>query len=123
VELMAETMKEGLGSYGNSVFDALSGEQGLEIFESQTVDAVVCDLGMPGMNGWQVGARIKEICLKKGLPKPPFIILTGWADQIAEIEKIHESGVDAVIEKPVVTNKLLELIKEMIHKTKEETIC
>ncbi len=116
MELMAETLQEGLGSYGNKVFVALSGEDGLAIFEKHKVDAVVCDLGMQGMNGWQVGARIREICLRKGWSKPPFIVLTGWTDQTAEIAKIEEGGVDAVIEKPVVINKLLEIIREMVEK-------
>ena len=43
---------------GHSVFRALSGEEGLAIFNKEPVDLVISDLGMPGMNGWDVGKPI-----------------------------------------------------------------
>ena len=58
---------------------------------------VISDLGMPGMSGWDVGKAIRSICREKGIPKPPFILLTGWGGQELEKEKIAESGVDAVV--------------------------
>ena len=38
---------------------------------------------------------------KRGIAKPPFILLTGWGGQELEKEKITESGVDAVVAKPI----------------------
>ncbi len=32
------------------------------------------------MNGWEVGKAIKDFCLERQMPKPPFVILTGWND-------------------------------------------
>lgn len=111
-------LKEGLEQHRHSVLTALSGEEGIELFEENPVDLVICDLGMPGMNGWDVGKAIKSYCEEKNAVKPPFIILTGWADQSGEKEKMEQSGVDAVVEKPVDISRLLEVIKGVVE-TKE----
>jgi len=86
---------------GHTVYRALSGQEGLEIFNKEAVDLVISDLGMPGMNGWDVGKGIWSICQEKGVSKPPFILLTGYGGQELEREKITESGVDAVVAKPI----------------------
>jgi PAS domain S-box-containing protein len=122
MEPVVTILKEGLTQYGQTIFTAQSGKAGMEIYQETEVDVVISDLGMPEMNGWEVGKRIRTISLAKGKPKTPFILLTGWAGQIAEKDKISESGVDAVVDKPVVITKLLEAIRNVTQetKTKEE---
>ncbi len=56
---------------GHTVLGALSGKEGLVIFDKEPVDLVFCDLGMPGMNGWDVGKAIRSICQERGITKPP----------------------------------------------------
>jgi CheY-like chemotaxis protein len=111
-------LKSGLGKMGHVVFTALSGEQGLALLEDNPVDVVICDLGMPGMNGWQVGEAIKRRCAEGGMTKPKFIILTGWGGQSAEQERIAASGVDAVVEKPVDMAKLLDVVRNLMEADK-----
>jgi len=114
MQLMLSMLKEGLTDQGQTVFTALSGREGLELFKNKPVDLVICDLGMPELNGWQVGKAIKKICKDKGLPKTPFILLTGWAGQFDEEQKMIESGVDAIVEKPVDIIKLVEIIRDVV---------
>ncbi len=109
-----ETLQEGLQELGHSVHAAGCGEKALELIRRQSFDAVVCDLGMPGMNGWQVAGAVKAISLKKGEPKVPFILLTGWGGQIEEQEKIAKCGVDRVVEKPVDLMRLVQTVREVI---------
>ena len=101
VEAVLGLLAEGLRAFNHTVHTALSGQEGIEIFERTPVDVVICDLGMPGMTGWEVGRRLKQICADRGLPKPPLLLLTGWGDQIRETEKMSSSGVDLIIGKPV----------------------
>ena len=68
---------------------------------------------MPGINGWEVGRRIRSICEERHIPKTPFILLTGWGGQKTEVEKIAESGVDAVVEKPINIENISEIIREL----------
>ncbi|MBM3302301.1 MAG: response regulator, partial [Deltaproteobacteria bacterium] len=96
--------------WNHSVLTALSGQEGVEIFKAHRVDAVVCDLAMPGMNGRQVAETLRDYCKKLALPKPPFIILTGWAELPEDELHMTQSGVDAVIAKPADLAKLLGII-------------
>jgi len=98
---------------GHTVYRALSGQDGLEIFKKESVDLVISDLGMPDMNGWDVGKAIRSICQEKGVTKPPFILLTGYGGQELEREKITESGVDAVVAKPIDRATVLATVQEV----------
>jgi PAS domain S-box-containing protein len=116
LEPAVNMLRAALGEYGHVVFTALSGENGLEILKENPVNLVICDLGMPGMNGWQVGKSIRDFCKDRGLSKIPFIMLTGWADQSSKEEKIAESRVDAFVSKPVHLERLLEVIHDVVKK-------
>ncbi len=63
-------LRLGLEAYHHTVFTASSGEDALEAFQSHHVDLVLCDLAMPGMNGWEVGRRIVDLCQEKQIPQP-----------------------------------------------------
>ncbi len=109
-----------LTKHGNTVYSAKSGEEALEIFRNNKIDVVICDLGMPGMNGWEVGKAIRAICRERGLPKTPFILLTGWGGQQLEQEKILESAVDAIVEKPINHKKLMLTVREAAERVLPE---
>ncbi|MBM4329448.1 MAG: PAS domain S-box protein [Deltaproteobacteria bacterium] len=113
MEAITNMLRDGLGSFGHKVFTALSGQEALAIFKDNPIDLVICDVGMPEMNGWEVGQTVKEICQERGTSKPAFIILTGWQDQSQEKVRMAKSGVDAVVQKPVEMAKLLEAIGEV----------
>lgn len=50
-----------LESSGYEVLQASDGDEGLRLFLSHAVDAVVVDYQMPGMNGSQIAAKMKRI--------------------------------------------------------------
>lgn len=108
-------LRNGLARSGQEVLTALSGRQGIDLFRNEHVDAVICDLGMPEINGWDVGKTLKEISLERGVPKPPFILLTGWGGLLDEKEKLLECGVDRIVEKPYLVKNLLELVRDLLE--------
>jgi len=109
---IATLIERMLRNAGHRVFMTLSGEEGLAVFRKEKVELVICDLGMPGMSGWDVGKAIRSICREKGIPKPHFILLTGWGGQELEEEKIAESGTDAILAKPIDSAALLAAVQE-----------
>jgi signal transduction histidine kinase/ActR/RegA family two-component response regulator len=109
---MATLLERIFAKAGHKVFMVSSGEQGLCVFRTKPVDLVICDLGMPGMSGWDVGTAIRSLCQQKGIPKPPFILLTGWGGQELERVKIRESGTDVVVAKPIDSDALLSTVQE-----------
>jgi PAS domain S-box-containing protein len=116
MEAITDFMKSVLTQYGHAVLTALSGEEGIEILKDNPADVVICDLGMPGMSGWEVGKRIRAMCQERGVPKTPFILLTAWAGQEMEAGKIAHSGVDAVVAKPLKIQDIREVIQEVVEK-------
>lgn len=117
---VANMLEDGLSELGHEVFTALSGRKALDIFERTPVDVIVCDLGMPEMDGWEVGEAIKKMCAEKGQPRTPFILLTGWGQQ-AEVEaKIAASGVDRVVQKPISLSQLTETLKQVVGQASEK---
>jgi PAS domain S-box-containing protein len=121
MEPVLRMIQEGLELNGHKVHAALSAKKALELFKQRQIDVVICDLGMPEMNGWQVGKAIREYCLEKGISKPPFILITGWSGQQNAKDRLAESSVDAVIEKPVELRKLLDVARKILSESQPET--
>ena len=95
------------------VVTALKAEEGLKFFRQGGFDAILCDLGMDDMNGWEVGEEIKEYCRKQGIAKPPFLLYTGLDKQL-EPKKLEESGVDRVVAKPIPGRDLIGILREVV---------
>lgn len=82
-----------LGHAGYQVLTAASGEEALEVYARERPDLVVLDVMMPGMDGWDTMARLRE------LAPVPVIMLTalGQVD-----DRIHGlvAGADDYVPKP-----------------------
>jgi DNA-binding response OmpR family regulator len=116
-------IEAGLTQFGHTPFIASSGVKGLQMFRETQVDVVICDLGMPELDGWAVGKQIKEVCEEKEVPKIPFILLTGetnMADTDRDLEKmVIDCGVDSVLAKPVDIPELLDVIRRIMKKSQD----
>ncbi len=106
-------IQEILEDVGHHVVAASSGEEGIEKFRQENFDLVITDLGMPGLAGWEVVARIKAI--KSNVP---VVLLTGWANQ-ADVKLAKESGVDLILAKPITSKDLTTMVSKAIGQTKE----
>ena len=62
-----------LESNGYEVLEATGGDEGLKLFKSHSVDAVVLDYQMPGMNGDVVAAKMKRV-----KSHVPIMLLSGY---------------------------------------------
>ncbi|MBI4851398.1 MAG: response regulator [Acidobacteria bacterium] len=105
-------IQEILEDAGHYVVPASSGEEGLEKFQKEKFDLVITDLGMPGLAGWEVVARVKAI-----QAKIPVILLTGWANQ-ADVKLAKESGVDLILTKPITSKDLTTMVSKAILQIK-----
>ncbi|GEM_PF-1765160 len=79
------------------------------------MDIVISDLGVPGINGWEVGKRIKRICQQKGWAKPLIAICTGWGAEVRSDREKISTGVDLVVAKPISIPNLLGSIGEILE--------
>jgi PAS domain S-box-containing protein len=115
MEAVVSILEHGLIDFGHTVIAAVSGSRGIELFKNTHFDVVVCDLGMEGMNGWQVSDAVRHICKERSEPKTPFVLLTGWGDQLLEDENVTKFGVDRVAGKPILVSDLLEILHEVVE--------
>jgi PAS domain S-box-containing protein len=111
----ARMLAEGLEGLGHRAYTATSGREAIKIFEKNPVDVVICDLGMPHMNGLQVASRVTEICAERGVSKTPFVLLTGWGGRLGDEERLAKCGIDRVVEKPAFLKDLLEVVCDLVN--------
>jgi DNA-binding NtrC family response regulator len=83
----------------------------LEFTDSGPVDVVVSDFLMPGMNGIELLARIRE-----RHPHSPRILLTGYADKESAIKAINDIGLFQYIEKPWDNSNLLIVLRNALER-------
>lgn len=112
---IANLLNEGLRARHQKVFTAYSGESALQILKSQDIDLIVSDLGMPDMNGLQLAQAVKELSDTKGIPKPLFILLTGWDKDVVEQNRWEGLGLEAVIRKPATMGKILSTTSRLMQ--------
>ena len=94
-EIIVRLLSMSLRSDGYETLAAYSGEQGLEVFKSESPDIVVTDIKMPGMDGLELLKKIKEIDAEKEV-----IIVTGHGDIDSTITAL-QYGASDFINKPV----------------------
>ena len=97
-----------LGGY--QAVNAASGKDALLKIKSQTVDLVLLDIRMPGMDGFEVCRQIKE---DQKLSDIPIIMVTGLASQKDRVRGI-EAGVEDYFSKPFDRTELLAKIKILL---------
>ncbi len=82
---------------GHATEMAFTGPEALEKFLLFQPDIVFLDIGLPGMNGFEVTASIRRT---HPHPPPVIVALTGWGTQETKL-KARESGFDEHLTKPV----------------------
>ncbi|MEW6419000.1 MAG: response regulator [Nitrospirota bacterium] len=108
-EMVRVILEQLLTRSGHNVFNASSGQEGLNIFYKGGIDMVFTDLGMPGISGWEVARSIKA---KDSTI--PVILITGWGVQIDD-EEVKKSGVDLVVSKPFKFDQVLNIVAEALE--------
>jgi DNA-binding response OmpR family regulator len=101
--------KATLESQGYCVLIADNGAEGLAIFSSQSIDLVILDYKMPGMNGDVVAEKMKQ-----SKPFVPILMLSAYLDlpgeTLALVDKYLTKG-----DGPIV---MLKAVAELLTRTK-----
>jgi CheY-like chemotaxis protein len=88
----------------------LSAEEALKLLESdERIDAVLIDMMMPEMDGYEAIPLIKAIPSRNST----FVVAVTAQAMTGDREKCLEAGADAYISKPVDVDKLLQVLKEI----------
>lgn len=86
-----------LSAHGYSTMTASRGDDGLAAARSQRPDLVICDIQLPGLDGYTVATRLKS---DEALKTIPLVALTALA-MVGDREKVLAAGFDAYVTKPI----------------------
>jgi PAS domain S-box-containing protein len=103
---VAKSMESMLESAGHEVRVATDGEHAIHLAEQYRPHAVLLDIGMPGMNGYEICRRIREQPWSKQML---IVACTGWG-RPADRARAREAGFDHHLVKPTDPERLLNLI-------------
>lgn len=101
-----------LDSFGYSCLEATDGDEAIELAKRESPDLILLDVGLGGINGFQVCHTLKSNDKFKSIP---IIILTSKVESKDQAwgEKM---GADAYLKKPFEFVKLKETINQLINK-------
>ena len=91
---------------GGTAFTAFDGASGLAAVETFQPDIVFMDIGMPGLDGYEVCRRIRQMPV---LRQVVLVAVTGWG-QAQDKQRALEVGFDAHLTKPVDPDALAQLL-------------
>lgn len=101
-----------------SVVEATSGEQALDVLAAETVDLIVLDIMMPGVDGWEVLKRIRSSRETEEMP----VILVTAKTQDSDVIRGWELGADEYVIKPFNPLLLVEVIRMVLDRSYEERL-
>ncbi|MEB3429533.1 response regulator transcription factor [Citroniella saccharovorans] len=96
------------------VYEAETGEKGIEICDSVNIDIIILDIMLPGIDGYEV-CRI----IRKKYPKIGIIMLTAKMQDVDKIIGL-EAGTDDYMIKPFNPKELILRIKSLIRRFNQE---
>ncbi|TNF33045.1 MAG: PAS domain S-box protein [Gammaproteobacteria bacterium] len=104
---LRELSYEILTAYGYTVLLAASAEEALEILRNTSIDLMISDVIMPGMDGFQLASMVRQTW-----PDIKIQMVSGYNDQ--HQDKDNRELVNQLLRKPYQTFQLLESVRKLL---------
>jgi CheY-like chemotaxis protein len=105
-----ELMRYLLAAFGHDPIVATDGERGVRLALSERPDVILCDVQMPGVDGYEVLRRLRS---QPALAKVPLIAVTALA-MVGDREKALGAGFDGYIAKPIDPTAFVAQVEEFM---------
>jgi len=109
-ELMCTTLK----NFFAEVHSAFDGESALELYEQHKPDIIFIDIILPGKSGLDIAKEIREINPKQ------MIVVVSASDDMGNISEAVKIGVNNFIRKPINTDKMIDVLKDIVSDIKKQ---
>ncbi|MEM7340309.1 MAG: response regulator transcription factor [Actinomycetota bacterium] len=106
---ITRVVRDYLDQAGFAVLEASTGEEALEQFSARRPDLVVLDLGLPGIDGFDV---VREL---RNRSEVPIVILTARSDETDRVVGL-ELGADDYVVKPFGPKELVARIRAVLRR-------
>jgi signal transduction histidine kinase len=104
-----DSLAQLLSMAGHETHTAADGLQAVEVAVALQPDLILLDIGMPGLDGYEVARRIRSQTWKR---RPTLVALTGWG-QDSDRTRSREAGFDAHWVKPLDLDRLWNLMESL----------
>jgi CheY-like chemotaxis protein len=94
---------------GYEVVMVYSGAQALDAARAERFDVLVSDIGMPGMNGYELAEAVRAL---PGYQATPMIAVTGFT-MYEDRDRALQSGFNAFVTKPINPRDLINLVERL----------
>jgi two-component system CheB/CheR fusion protein len=94
---------------GYQVATAFSAPEALDAARTQQFDAVISDIGMPGMSGYQLAEALRALPAYRSTP---LIAVTGFS-MYEDRERARSAGFDDFLNKPISPSALLDAVRRL----------
>jgi CheY-like chemotaxis protein len=93
---------------GHDVRIAFDGPTGLDEAKNSRPDVVLLDIGLPGMDGYQLAAQLR---LDETVKDATLIAISGYGQE-EDLRLAREAGFDHHLVKPIISDELIKLLEE-----------
>jgi len=109
VEDVTDLLSVVLSHEGYEVVTADSAFAAIEAAREHKFDVIISDIGMPGMNGYDLARALRAL---PGYDKVPMVAVTGFS-MFDDRRRSLEAGFNAHLTKPIEPRALLDLIEHL----------
>ncbi len=110
---LSEIIARKLATQGCTLYHAGSGEEALPLLEKTNPDIILLDIMLPGMDGFEILRRVKEMPSAKAIP----VLLLSNLGQKSDVEKGEKLGAEQFLIKATVSlDEIIAEIKKVIEK-------
>jgi CheY-like chemotaxis protein len=106
LELMTYLLK----AFGHTPLEAVDGLKGLERIQQEAPDLVLCDLQLPGIDGFEVARQVKADPLLRVIP---MVAVTAYA-MVGDRDTVLAAGFDGYITKPINPETFVQQVETFI---------
>ena len=119
--LVRDTLKQALERVGHEAVLAPLGLVALDLIARESLDLVIADIRMPGMNGIEALRAIRVLRKCYHRPLVPEIILTAYADKEIEAQA-QRMGIRDFVLKPLDLEKFLAVIRRNLDESARKKV-
>lgn len=109
---MVELLRTGLWERGHSIVTATTAEEGRQLVDEGSFDAVVLDIGLPGRSGYTIAEHLRE------RPNRPAIVMLTALNQEDQVVRGLDTGADDYLTKPFSFPELVARINSAARRTR-----
>jgi signal transduction histidine kinase len=113
-----QLLRAQLVAEGHTVLEATNGVEALQVLEHATVDAVISDILMPNMDGFQLCLEIRRSEKLKALP---FVLYTSTYNSLDDRQLALSVGADRYVVKPSPPGVLFDALREAVQESRDTT--